>query len=187
MKNRSKLVARAGLVAAAGLSILGSAGWGGHDQAARHSGLAGHIAKPAQELEPTLAAVPSVAWAGGWHRHGLTAVLGQPSTGPIMNEDLAGAPAALAAASAELAQSSSSDRTVTARVPKSATVTLPSYTPGRPPSATPPTVQGGAPPSLTTGDRQVTVDLGRDPTITPPTVDAGEPGTVTPPSVRFEN
>ena len=62
-------------------------------------------------------------------------------------------------------------------------MTLPSYTPGRAPSATAPSVNVGTPPSVRTGSNQVTVDLGTRPSVMPGAVDAGTVGQVNGPHI----
>jgi len=62
-------------------------------------------------------------------------------------------------------------------------VTLPTYTPGRAPSATAPSVNIGTLPSAQSGNNEVTVNLGTRPSTTPGSVDAGTVGTVNGPHI----
>lgn len=62
-------------------------------------------------------------------------------------------------------------------------MTLPSYTPGRAPSATAPSVDIGTLPSVRTGNNEVAVNLGTRPSVTPGTVDAGTVGQVNGPHI----
>jgi hypothetical protein len=63
-------------------------------------------------------------------------------------------------------------------------MTLPSYTPGRAPSATAPSANVGTLPSAQTGHNQVTVDFGTRPSVTPGAVDAGTVGHVNGPHIN---
>jgi hypothetical protein len=62
-------------------------------------------------------------------------------------------------------------------------VTLPTYTPGRAPSATAPSVNVGTLPSAQSGSNQVTVNLGSRPSVTPGSADAGTVGQVNGPHI----
>jgi len=62
-------------------------------------------------------------------------------------------------------------------------VTVPTYTPGRAPSATAPSVNVGTLPSAQSGSNQVTVNLGTRPSVTPGSVDAGTVGQVNGPHI----
>jgi hypothetical protein len=62
-------------------------------------------------------------------------------------------------------------------------VTLPSYSPGRSPSATAPSAHVGTLPSAQTGHNEVTVNLGTNPSVTRGSVDAGTVGHVNAPDI----